>query len=195
MPPTNRKLFCQSCGGLVVSEPDGHKRCGQCGSQIFENPIPVVVALVPVRDHDRIGLLLLRRGIEPGRSKLALPGGFLEMEAWQYGLSRELEEETRLTLSPNVWSPFGFASSEPQPNRLLVFATCPAVSAADIPAFTPSDETEALGLVFNPDQLDTLMAFSLHHTQICAWFARYGGAGPLGFHPLKMSDDRLVLSE
>lgn len=184
MPTTNRKLFCQSCGGLVATGPDGHKSCGQCGLDIFENPIPVVVALVPVRDQDRIGLLVLRRGIEPGRGKLALPGGFLEMEAWQTGLSRELEEETRLVLGPEVWSPFGFASSEPQPNRLLAFATCPAVTAADIPAFTPSDETEALGLVFNPDQLDALMAFPLHLAQIQAWFAGHGGTGPAGFHPL-----------
>lgn len=184
MPTANRKLFCQSCGGLVATGPDGHKSCGQCGLDIFENPIPVVVALVPVRDQDRIGLLVLRRGIEPGRGKLALPGGFLEMEAWQTGLSRELEEETRLVLGPEVWSPFGFASSEPQPNRLLAFATCPAVAAADIPAFTPSDETEALGLVFNPDQLDALMAFPLHLAQIQAWFAGHGGTGPAGFHPL-----------
>ena len=184
MPPTDRKQFCQSCGGLVATGPDGHKRCGQCGLDIFENPIPVVVALVPVRDQDRIGLLVLRRGIEPGRGKLALPGGFLEMEAWQSGLSRELEEETRLVLGPDVWSPFGFASSEPRPNRLLAFATCPAIPAADIPAFTPSDETEALGLVFNPDQLDALIAFPLHHAQIRAWFARHGGTGPVGFHPL-----------
>ena len=185
MPPANRKLFCQSCGGLVVTGPDGHKSCGQCGRDIFENPIPVVVALVPVRDQDRIGLLVLRRGIEPGRGKLALPGGFLEMEAWQSGLSREVEEETRLVLGPDVWSPFGFASSEPQPNRLLAFATCPAVPAADIPEFTPSEETEALGLVFNPDQLDALMAFPLHLAQIQAWFAHHGGTGPAGFHPLR----------
>ncbi len=184
MPPTNRQKFCQSCGGLVTTGPDGRKRCGQCGLDIFENPIPVVVALVPVRDQDRIGLLVLRRGIEPGRGKLALPGGFLEMEAWQSGLSREVEEETRLVLGPDAWSPFGFASSEPQPNRLLAFATCPAVSAADIPEFTPSEETEALGLVFHPDQLDALMAFPLHHAQIRAWFARHGATGPVGFHPV-----------
>jgi ADP-ribose pyrophosphatase YjhB (NUDIX family) len=185
MPPTNRKQFCQSCGGLVATGLDGHKSCGQCGLDIFENPIPVVVALVPVRDQDRIGLLVLRRGIEPGRGKLALPGGFLELEAWQSGLSREVEEETRLVLGPDVWSPFGFASTEPQPNRLLAFATCPAVSAADIPAFAPSEETEALGLVFHPDQLDALMAFPLHLAQIRTWFARHGAAGPAGFHPLR----------
>jgi ADP-ribose pyrophosphatase YjhB (NUDIX family) len=169
---------------VVASGPGGQKSCSQCGLQIFENPIPVVVALVPVRDQDRLGLLVLRRGIEPGRGKLALPGGFLEMEAWQTGLSREMAEETGLLLGPEIWSPFGFASSEPNPNRLLAFATCAPVAADAIPAFTPSEETEALGLVFQPDALGALMAFPLHLAQIRAWFAQHGGNGPAGFHLL-----------
>jgi ADP-ribose pyrophosphatase YjhB (NUDIX family) len=184
IPPTQAKIFCRSCGGVVIDPGAGPKQCEQCGQSVFENPIPVVVALVPVIEAGHTGLLVLRRGIEPGRGKLALPGGFLEIETWETGLSREVLEETGLALAADGWTPVSFASSAPRPNRLLVFATCPPVEAAAIPAFAPSAETEALGLVFRPDRLEELMAFPLHLRQIATWFAAHGGNGPTGFHEL-----------
>ena len=40
----------------------------------FKNPTPVVVALYPWHD----GLLGIRRGIEPKRGEVCLPGGYHE---------------------------------------------------------------------------------------------------------------------
>lgn len=184
VPPVRGNRFCPSCGGLIVEGGAGAKRCGQCGLEVFENPIPVVVGLVPVRVDRHTGLLVLRRGIEPGRGKLALPGGFLEIESWQAGLSRELQEETGLGVPADSWMPFGFASSAPRPNRLLVFATCPAIAADAIPVFVPHAEAAALGFVFRTEGLDTLMAFPLHMMQIRSWLAAHGGSGPAGFHEM-----------
>jgi ADP-ribose pyrophosphatase YjhB (NUDIX family) len=177
------KQFCRSCGGVIAAH-DGVMRCDACGMQVFENPIPVVVALVPVRAAAGTGLLVLRRGIEPGRGKLALPGGFLELEPWQQGLSREVREEVGFDLPPDGWVPFGFASSDPRPNRLLVFAVCPPVDAAAIPAFVPNPETEAVGIVYQAEGLEALMAFPLHLAQIRRFLACHKSAGPGGFHPL-----------
>jgi ADP-ribose pyrophosphatase YjhB (NUDIX family) len=44
------------------------------------NPVPLVATLVPVDN----GLLVVRRGIQPGRGRLALRGGYINLgETWQ----------------------------------------------------------------------------------------------------------------
>src|SRR4051812_47493065 len=88
----------------------------------FQNPTPVVVGLIPVWSGDLIGLLLVRRAVEPRVGLLALPGGFLEIEPWRVGLAREVFEETGLVILPEHLHPLAFESSEPVPNRLLCFA-------------------------------------------------------------------------
>lgn len=54
--------------------------CAECGHISYLNPVPVAVALVPIDG----GLLAVRRGIEPGRGQLALPGGYINaQELWK----------------------------------------------------------------------------------------------------------------
>lgn len=56
-------------------------------------------ALVTCREH----VLLIRRGHAPGRGLLALPGGFIEQaETTLQGAVRELQEETKLAVPPDV---------------------------------------------------------------------------------------------
>ena len=60
----------------------------------YENPLPSVAAMVR---NDRGDILLIRRGIEPGLGKWALPSGFIEIdETPEMACVRELEEETGL---------------------------------------------------------------------------------------------------
>ncbi len=57
----------------------------------FLNPLPVAVMLVPAAG----GLVVIRRGIEPAKGLLALPGGYINLgESWQQAAARELFEET-----------------------------------------------------------------------------------------------------
>lgn len=90
--------YCPRCRApLARSMEDGHPRlkCPQCGWCHYDNPLPSVAAFV--RD-DRGGLLLVKRGTEPGRGKWALPSGFIEQhETPEHACLRELREETGVT--------------------------------------------------------------------------------------------------
>jgi 8-oxo-dGTP diphosphatase len=68
--------------------------CPACGWIRYQNPIPCSAALV--RDSQG-GILLVKRGVEPGKGLWGLPSGFIEMEETpESACLRELEEETGL---------------------------------------------------------------------------------------------------
>ena len=87
--------FCQKCGGkLAVKEVDGRNRlvCEVCGRVHYQNPIPVVVAVLKKSDERKIGLV--KRAIPPQLGKWALPGGFVEVdESPEEAVIREVKEE------------------------------------------------------------------------------------------------------
>jgi ADP-ribose pyrophosphatase YjhB (NUDIX family) len=94
---------CTRCGGRLRSGPvSGEERdrliCESCGHVSYVNP-RLVVTTLPITDAGEI--LLLRRGIEPGRGSWAQPGGFLEVdETVAEAAIRETWEETRLIVEP-----------------------------------------------------------------------------------------------
>jgi 8-oxo-dGTP diphosphatase len=78
---------------LETKEIDSRSRlvCRQCGRVHYRNPLPVVVGVLSRRDGK---ILLIRRGIDPGKGKWALPGGFMEEdESPEEAVLREIEEE------------------------------------------------------------------------------------------------------
>jgi len=93
------QLFCHQCGraNSVGAWP---WTCGGCQKPHFRNPIPVVVALIPVTKNDEmVGLLAVRRNIDPGKGGLAFPGGYIDWgEDAQMAAQRETREETGLDL-------------------------------------------------------------------------------------------------
>jgi len=95
--------FCSNCGtALQFGSLDGEDRerlsCPDCGHIAYVNPRLVVTAL-PITDTGEI--VLLRRGIEPGRGSWAQPGGFLEVdETVHQAAIRETWEETGLIVEP-----------------------------------------------------------------------------------------------
>jgi ADP-ribose pyrophosphatase YjhB (NUDIX family) len=95
--------FCSRCGtrldfGLLPGEDRERLACSSCGFIAYVNPRPVVTA-IPITDEGRI--VLLRRGIEPGRGLWAQPGGFLEVdETVSEAAIRETYEETGLVVQP-----------------------------------------------------------------------------------------------
>lgn len=173
--------FCSFCGAGFPEPLVYPRKCPNpaCGIEVWANPIPVCVVLVPVRRGEATGLLVLRRGIEPQKGTLALPGGFLEEhETWQQGGAREAREELDLPIDPDGMLPFWYASTDPRPNRVLLFATAPAVDADALPPFAANHEASERGVVFGPDGLDAVVGFSLHAEAMRRWFAARGVAGP-----------------
>jgi ADP-ribose pyrophosphatase YjhB (NUDIX family) len=90
--------FCAQCGGelhserLKENEPE-RAVCAQCGAVSYLDPKVVACCLV-TRDEK---VLLLRRAIEPERSKWVLPGGYVDRgETVVDAALRELWEECAL---------------------------------------------------------------------------------------------------
>ena len=180
-----KDAYCNSCGEKL-DELHGYPRtCARCGVQIWANPIPVAVGLVPVRTPDGEALLAIRRGIPPGVGRLALIGGFVEEhESWQAGCARELREEANVIVDPAALRVIWVASSEPKPNRVLIFAVAEPIDAAALPPFVPNSETLERGLVFGPGGLDDDFVFSTHAEAARRYFASRGIARAHGFAPI-----------
>ncbi|HEY4056504.1 MAG TPA: NUDIX domain-containing protein [Kofleriaceae bacterium] len=173
-----RDTFCSFCGTKQIDA--GYpKTCPGCKTPVWANPIPVTVALVPVIDGERTGLLVIRRAIEPKIGMLALVGGFLEEhESWQVGGAREVLEETGLKIDPASLRPLWWSSSEPKPNRVLLFGVAERIRVEALPPFVGDGENSERGLIYGPGGLESVVAFPTHLQAAMMYFASVGITGP-----------------
>ena len=94
--------FCPNCAtalSLITQEEDGgpkaRLRCSACNYTHWNNPTPVLAAVVECADRDG-QILLARNAAWPGRM-FALITGFMEAgETPEEGITREVGEETSL---------------------------------------------------------------------------------------------------
>ena len=97
--------YCPHCAAelqLLEAEEDGgaktRLRCPACGFTHWNNPTPVLAAVIELTDRDG-ALLLARNAAWPGRT-FALITGFMEAgETPEEGIRREVREETALEVS------------------------------------------------------------------------------------------------
>ena len=87
--------YCNECGHVLQKkEIEGCLRfvCPRCSKIHYQNPLPVVAAVIT--NNGKEAILLIKRGSEPGRGKWALPGGFVEKdESPSQAILREIREE------------------------------------------------------------------------------------------------------
>ena len=96
--------FCPHCAAplamLVAEEDSGLKerlRCAACGFTHWNNPTPVLAAVIECADRD--GQILLARNAAWQGRMFGLITGFMEAgESPQDGIAREVAEETALTV-------------------------------------------------------------------------------------------------
>jgi len=99
---TPQARFCLSCGAalapITAAEDSGPKRrlrCPSCGWTHWNNPTPVLAAVIEC--SDRGGRLLLARNAAWTGRMFALITGFMEAgETPEAGITREIAEETAL---------------------------------------------------------------------------------------------------
>ncbi len=90
-----------------------------------------------------------------------------------------------MELDPATLEPMWYASSEPHPNRLLVFSLAPTLRVEALPPFTPNSEASERGVIYGPegiDKSDTGLVFPLHVEAARRYFAARSIRGPDGLH-------------
>lgn len=113
--PLSQFLYCPSCGAKAFEETNEKaKKCAACGFVYYFNPSAAVACFI----QDNEGrLLVVRRGKEPAKGTLDLPGGFSDLfETAEETVRREVKEETNLSVSsvnylfslPNIYLYSGF---------------------------------------------------------------------------------------
>lgn len=172
-PPVPKDSHCSDCGAPYgPSAASWPRTCEACGSTAYRNPLPVAIALQPVTDDGRTGLVVITRTIEPNKGGIALPGGYIDQaEDWRGAVVRELREETGIEAVP---ADVALADAASSPNgHLLLFGLLPERHRADLPPSVPTDETSGWHPLYAPDEL----TFPLHTEAVRAWFdGRYARA-------------------
>lgn len=162
--------------GMHASQAHNQSDQEQAPAITYLNPIPVVVAIVPVLARnsttgaEEVGLLTIERGFPPQQGHLALPGGYLEYEDWRVGVLRELAEETGVVLSSIEDVELQGVHSIDQNRKLVIFGKVPAISENFLRSFQPSDECPRFEILFEAREL----AFSTHTEIARRFFARRG---------------------
>lgn len=170
------KLFCEKCGTELqdLKCPNINPVCGYIK---FYNPTPVAVCLIPVKTQSGIKILGVKRGIEPKKGELALPGGFQEIEDVIDCALRELKEETNTDMLAISGLPkeqifeedcLVYTTPNPAPDRtrnLMFFISKVVLNESDIDFNFKTPETEEVLLL---DQ-NSAIAFPLHKKAI-DWF-------------------------
>jgi ADP-ribose pyrophosphatase YjhB (NUDIX family) len=135
---------CSYCGYRFGRRAGWPRTCAGCGNVSYRNPLPVAVVAVPVED---LGVLMVRRVDDP--AGLALPSGYIEFdERWQEAAARELAEETGIFVEAAAIRELKVRSGAD--GTLLIFATAPAITRAELAAFVPSAEVSELVVVSGP---------------------------------------------
>ena len=162
-PVVKRNSHCGFCGALFDDGQAWPRTCTTCGRTTYLNPLPVAVVVVPIDG----GVLAVRRGIEPKRGMLALPGGYIGLgETWQEAGAREVYEETGITIDATHISDIRTLSAPD--STILIFGLAAPMHAADLPAFMPTNETTETVVLSAPQEL----AFSLHTQVLAEYFAK-----------------------
>ena len=90
--------YCPKCGSEFFEEHNfKSKHCSNCGFTYYQNPSSSTAAFIL---NSKEELLVVRRGKEPAKGTLDLPGGFVDNEETaEEGMIREIKEETGLDIS------------------------------------------------------------------------------------------------
>ena len=167
---------CPRCGSVNVGSPALKQFiCADCSFTYFANAAAALMGIVRNASGE---ILLVRRGREPAKGKLTLPGGFVDpLETIEAALTREMEEEVGIRVR-------SIAYLTSFPNRyvyrgVLYFTidlvyVCETDDATLRPASEADEITEAFfapASAIDPDEI----AFESGRRALAAYQALYEG--------------------
>lgn len=173
MSSLEKNSHCSYCGNKFSNDKKFPVRCTNCNNITYVNPLPVIVAMVPVLQvngafpaYDSLGLLIQKRNIEPGKGLWAFPGGYMELgETWQEAASRELKEEVGIIIPPERFSLSKIDKSNN--GNILIFALSNfLIRELDIKNFVPNDEVAEVSVAYEKMEL----AFPTHTSALEKYF-------------------------
>lgn len=151
---------CSYCGAQFAEQISWPRKCFHCYNDSYSNPLPVVVALIPVFPSDiggHLGVLTIKRNIEPQKGGWALPGGYMDAgETWQQACVREVMEETGILTQEENYSLMHVTSAKN--GNLLLFSNYTRPFCWDDLKLISNSEVSDFYMVFEP----TKLAFPTH---------------------------------
>ena len=133
--------FCPRCAAAATVHFPRSLHCPSCGYAAFFNPKPVGCAIAREPDGR---VWLARRGLDPGRGRWSMPGGFVDLgETVEGAIARELEEE--LCVQADVGALVGVYSRADTNVLVIVFevalrgAPRATEEATEVRAFAPAE--------------------------------------------------------
>lgn len=164
---SNIFVYCPYCASpLVDREVGGRMRraCSQCSFVQYPDPKVGVVGQV---EHDG-RILLVRRGINPGKGLWSMPGGFMDAgEEPTAALQRELLEETGLAVAIQELVAIYPMVNHHGPSRGIVLVYRAFPLQPDVEPVADDDVSEVRW--FFPCELPTELAFESTQTQLQHW--------------------------
>ena len=168
MNPRDFYRHCPRCGAAQPATPAGNVfTCAACGFRLFFNPA-VAIAVFIRRDDNRA--LFIHRAKDPGKGRLAPPGGFIDLgERAEDAARREIREEVGLELAYVTFlcsQPNTYHYAEVTYPVLDFFFTARAMNAESAAALDDVAKFEWLDpLAVAPEQ----MAFPSMQTALGLW--------------------------
>jgi 8-oxo-dGTP diphosphatase len=138
-------------------------------SHVYEHPRPALTTdlLVVVPDGGGRSLLAIRRGADPYRDLLALPGGFVDLgETVEEAAVRELAEETGLVVDPADLRLAGVYSRPGRDPRGWTVSVLFRIDLPERPAAAAGDDAAGLEWVSAADALAHPTWFAFDHDQM-----------------------------
>jgi len=153
---------CSYCGARFTEQEKWPRKCFICWNESYKNPIPIVVAIIPVLSDEgyELGYLIEQRAIPPEVGGWAFPSGYVNFgETWQQAVVRELQEEVGLTTREEN---FALLSIEkPASGNMLLFCEHKTGVRLSQIQFVPNEEVSAIELVPSPN--DKSLCFPTHN--------------------------------
>jgi 8-oxo-dGTP diphosphatase len=148
-------------------------------SHVYEHPRPALTAdmLVVARDPGgERGVLMIRRGGDPFRGMLALPGGFVDVgETVEQAALRELEEETGVAVEAADLRLAGVYSQPGRDPRGWTVSVLFRIEAGERPDARHGDDAAAVEWVSVADALANPSWFAFDHGRMLR--DQLGGGG------------------